>query len=172
MRQSAVATAMVRWLASATGLEVRLSDQDAPEAATDWCTVRVAESRDDGGTPAKSQDYDAGRPPGEELEVTHAQKKFLTVTLQSYTREPVGATCATDVLEAAKESLLLEAPRAQLAALGVAVLTKGAVRNLNALGGPKWRGRAVLELEVNVVEAVTERMTYIETADVTVVEES
>lgn len=170
MRQSAVATAMVRWLSAVTGLETRLSDQDAPEAATDWCTVRIGESQDEGGTASQSRDFDATRPAGQEVEVTHAQKKFLPVTLQAYTREPVGATCAFDVMEKAKESLLLAAPRAQLATLGVAVLTKGAVRNLNALGGPKWRGRAALELVVNVVEVAVERTTYIETADVTVVE--
>lgn len=169
MSKALVEEAIYGWLSTATGLWTQLMDQDAPQEAVDYCAYK-ATLRQGPTLPTQARRLVEGAPPGEELEVTHAERAAYTVLVQAYTASTTGPTAAMEVLARARAALVLESVRARLKAeAGVAVLTRGPVREINALAGPRWQGRAAMEVVVNVVESVVERTTYIETTDVTVV---
>ena len=169
MNYGALETALWEWLSTATGLETRLSDQDAPQTDVDWCTVRVNLVQGDGTLPTQTRRLLPTPDPGAELEVTHSERLMVSVTVQAYTTAANGPTCAVEVLRKVRPTLVLEDVRRRFAeTAGFAVLTRGDVRNLNALVGPRWHGRAALEFVGTVLDAVTETTTYIETTDVSV----
>lgn len=173
MNLSAIQAALVRWVNAATGLETRIAEQESTpsQPAGDYCTVRVGVVRGDGSIPTQSWRVVPDAPAGQDLEVSHSERPLITVAVQAYTAASQGDSWAVAVLEKARQALVLATVRAEFKSVGgLAVHRRGDVRNLNAVSGPRWQGRAMLELEVNVVEVVTERTTYIETADVSVVE--
>lgn len=171
MDLAAIGKALTRWLTNATALEARLAEQDGGQPAGDYCTVRVDTRIATDAVPTKAFRVVEGAPAGQEVEVSHGEQPFLAVTVQAYTAASVGNASAMAVLEKARQALVLATVRAQLVTDGgLAVHVRGPVRNLNALAGPRWQGRAALELQVNVVQVVTERVTFIETAAASVVE--
>lgn len=170
MNQESIETALVQWLTTATGLPVQLQEQNGPQPAGDYCSLRIPLLRGDGTTDTETRKYIPDAPAGQEVELTHSSRVFLSVTAQAYTAESIGNTAAVAVLQRAKKQLELSSVRLELKTAGVAVNALGEVRNLNILSGPRWQGRASLELTVNVVDTATERTTYIETTGMTVVQ--
>lgn len=170
MDQTAVTGALHDWLHAATGLEVQLQEQDGPQPSTDYCTLRIPGLRGDGTLDTKTRRLVPNAPPGQELEVTYSSRVFITVTVQAYTEDSTGNEWAVNVLQRAKKQLELDTVRAALKQHGVAVFSVAEVRNLNALAGLRWKGRASMELTVNVIDTVTERTTYIQTTGITVIQ--
>lgn len=168
--QAAVESALEQWLTTATGLPVQLQEQNGPQPAGDYCSLRISLVRGDGTISTETRKYIPDAPPGQEIEMTHSSRLFLSVTAQAYTTETIGDAAAVVVLQRAKKALDLRSVRLVLKGSGVAVNAMGEVRNLAATAGPRWQGRAALELTVNVVDTVTERTTYIQTTGITVVE--
>lgn len=160
--------AIMDWLRTSSGAHVRVEDTEVPlpPDGVPYGTVRVGDANDIAVLPDCSHEYEPAAPAGQELIVTYTKPQVLTVTVQFYTPNastlPGGILWAKPVLEKALLDLELPTVRRKLLAAGLGLNRVGPARDLSAISGPKWRGRASAELQFNMAVSVTDRTTYIE----------
>ena len=161
--------AIVAWLKTSVGpdVEVRLSDQEAPQPADGtgealpFCTVRLMTLAGESLHTMQTQDVDDARPMAEQMEVAHSRPMNLSVRVQAFTPLKSGPAWAVPMLVKASTELGLRTVRANLRAAGLGLFDIGAVQNLTGLMSVRWEGRAALELQFHVVATAQERMGYI-----------
>lgn len=158
--------ALVSWLKTATGVHVRLANQEAPLPADGageplpYCTVLVVVVRGESLLTARTQEVDDTRPVGQQMEVSHSRPMNLSVRVQAFTPRTSGQW-AVPLLTKAAMDLELSTVRAGLRAAGLGLWDVGAVQNISGLMSTRWEGRASMELQCHVVATAQERMGYI-----------
>lgn len=179
MDQLTVMTALHAWLATSSGVEVRPADEEWPAPATGqkpepWGSYRLGSTQDIAIVPARLRTYQTGQPAGQELRVDIVKPQRLVVTVQFFTPEARpsltgGPPWAVPLLERALLDLEKQAVRAPLIAAGLGLTRVGAARNISAIAGTRWQGRATADVEFSVVASTTERTGYIEEVGATII---
>lgn len=159
---TAVENALVAWMKTATGVQVRLANQEAtmPEDGIPFCTVLVVSTRGESLLTARTQEVDDTRPVGQQMEISHSRPMNLSVRVQAFTPRTSGQW-AVPLLTKAAMDLELSTVRAGLRAAGLGLWDVGAVQNISGLMSTRWEGRASMELQCHVVATAQERMGYI-----------
>lgn len=163
---SAIVQAVRAWLRTSTGLaddKVILEDQVGPGLAAPFATVKLHQAVKPFGQDFRDHSYDGAAPAGEELELFATGPRLVAVSINVYSKGTTGNAAAAALLANARDGLELESTTAALAAAGAALQDCSEVRELNALLETSFRGRAHLDLTLNVSSFASERTTYIET---------
>lgn len=171
MNVTAIQNVLHAWLAAATGLPCLWEKQNGlAQRPASYCTLDLGGLLLVGGHVA-AQDFSAERPAGEEVEVSTGSNGEWTLRAQTFVDLSEGQTgdAAVSLLGGALARLRLPSVRVALEGAGIGVISVGAVQNLTGLAGVRWQGRATAEVRLSVVESVSERTGYIETAEVTTV---
>lgn len=159
--------AIVSWLRTATGVHVRIANQEAPLPADGlgnplpYCTVLVSGLRGESLHTIQTQDVDDTRPVGQQLEVGHSRPMTLSVRVQAFSPGTTGGAWAVPLLEKASTDLALRTVREGLRAAGLGLFDVGAIQNVSGLMSTKWEGRAAMELQFHVMATAQELMGYI-----------
>lgn len=146
---TAAAKAVLAEVRTASGLaqgQVVFSDQRAAAPDQDYVTVRLDGPGDANGPPARRQDFDGGRPAGEEVRVTVSGPVELLVYLQGFSGQASGGKGAHAVLTLTRARLQLAPATARLKAAGLTVLDYGRVANTPRVSSGAMEGRAYLDL--------------------------
>lgn len=171
MNVTAIQDALHAWLSTATGLACLWEKQNGlTQRPTSYVSMDLTTLSGVGGH-VHGHDFDASRPAGQEVELRAEQSKQWVLRVQAFLELQPGQTGdgAVSLLASAVTRLRLASTRDTLAAAGVAVVDVGGVTNLTGLAGVRWQGRATVDVRLSVVESVSERVGYIETAEVTTV---
>lgn len=148
----------------ATGLDdahVIFAEQEGQRPSLPYVTLRIGDTVGRGEFVTHVHDADA-----DELVFTAYSHPDLLISINAYTAETTGNT-ARALLEALRLKLALPAARDALRAVGVTPRYASTVRNLTALDGADFRGRAQLDVRCEVVRTAEERVPYIRTVEVT-----
>lgn len=150
------------WFYGALGYPVIWADQDAPRPAKPFGQLQrgaqdVAVAVQAGNDEAVRSATVAGR-------TTHRMHRTHVVSLQVFSDDLTGSTCAADLLSAAVAKLARASDRAALVAAGVAVQTVGNVRDLTGWVPTRPESRAQVDITVATLDTLTEDAGYIEEA--------
>jgi hypothetical protein len=159
----AIENAVRAWLAASTGATVIFADQDGPQPALPYLTVRIDGPRREGGRDELRETTSPGNPDGQEIEQASYGPRELTVRCQAFTASTAGGGAARELLQIAQSALGLPAALDGLAAAGLAVIDEGAVQVLNVVVETNFQGRASLDLRLRATDSVTQRTGYIAT---------
>lgn len=168
---AAIRSALHSWLSTATGLPCVWEKQNGlPQPSGAYCTMDLGALARVGGGVA-SMGYDGGRPAGQEVELSISGTREPTLRVQAFIDMQAGQTgdMAAALLDNAGARLRLPTVRDALRSAGLAVADVGPALNLTGLAGVRWQARATMEVRLRVVESVSERVGYIETAEVSTV---
>ena len=165
MDMAAIQTALVGWIAAATGIasgSVIVADQGGPRPSKPFATVKVTDIANMGAYDAMSTSMAGGTPdPGEEVVITAGGHRELSVSVQLFTASTQGTASAM----ALASKLRAQAPisEALFDAAGVTLAQVGAARNLAEVFRTTQEGRAQVDATLYATESVTSLTTYIET---------
>jgi len=113
------------------------------------------------------QTYDPTRPAGQEIEYSSKGARELSISLQAFAPTTVGGgDTARELLERVFGRLVLPSIRDALNAAGIGILRTGAVQRTPTLVGTLNEDRSVGELVALVSSSYSERVGYIERAEV------
>lgn len=172
MDDTAIRTALVAWLTESSGVQVRRMNMEAPPPAegvhgkpVPYGEYLLGDTQPIPLRPARATRFVADAPAGQELEATVLQPQRLTVSLQFLTpsatqASPDGTPWAKPLLERVLLALELEVHRRRLWAAGLGLIRVGAARDISAVAGTKWQGRATADVEFRVVASATETHGY------------
>ena len=164
-----VENALYTWLNGSTGLTVIWADQDAPQPAYPYATLKIIS----GPTRVSQvdevrQSYDAGQPSEQEVGLETGGPREMTVSVQVFARQ--SATTPTshprDMLSRAQAALGMASYQAALRTAGVAVIEAMAVQDVSLNVDDSWSARAVMNVRFRLSSSVAERVGYIATVDV------
>lgn len=164
-----VENAVFSAVATGTGLETVWSNQaELVQPAGNYVTLtKPAGSGGNGLTVVHTRKTDLLQPAGQEVELRVSALNEFSVRVQAFTAATTGNAAALAVAGNMRLRLRLESVRAQLAAAGLVLVEVGPARDLAAITGTRWQGRAAVELRFRLVETEAERVGYIATAEVT-----
>lgn len=158
------------WVKTASGLtdeSVFFSNQKVERPASAYVTIRLGDLVPLGAVDPVTENYDADRDPGVEIEQVVEGTRSLGVSIQVFNGAVAGALSAMNVAKKLQLGIRLPSVRDALNTAGMSPYQIGGVRNLAALLGTAFDGRAQLDVSFYVHETVSEFTTYIETAEIT-----
>lgn len=155
--------AVIEWLATATGLQARMANQELPlpQDGVSYFTVLFSGLRGESLHTMQTQDVDDTQPVASQLGITHSRPMTLSVRVQAFSATTTGNDWAVPMLEKASTALSLHTVRAKFRAAGMGLFDIGAIQNVSGLMSTKWEGRAAMELQFHVMATAQERMGYI-----------
>ena len=153
---TAINTAIKSWLDGQTGLDFLLADQGNPRPAIPFGTYRWTHR---GRRDATLDESRGSLAVVGDRDVIHRRVHRLSVN--AYTAPGVAAP----MLSALADTLQTQGVRDTLTAAGLVVRSTGDVVELAANLETVSEGRAALELAVHTMDATTESMDWIETAE-------
>lgn len=161
--------AFYTWLVTATGLTVIWADQDAPQPALPYATLKIIS----GPTRVSQvdevrQSYDAGQALGAEVALETGGPREITLSVQVYARQSATTPSShpRDLLTRAQAALGMASYLAALQAAGVAVIEAMPVQDVSLKVDDSWSARAVMSVRFRLAASVTERVGYIAAVDV------
>lgn len=164
-----VEDALHAWLNGATGLTTIWSDQDAPQPAYPYATLKIiAGPTKLSALDETRQSYDAGQAAGAEVGLETGGPREITLSCQVFTRQSATTPSShpRDLLTRAQASLGMASYLAALRTAGVAVVEVGPVQDVSLKVDDSWSARAVMSVRFRLAASVTERVGYIATVDV------
>lgn len=164
---AAVEAAIATWVNAATGLFVIWTGQNNPRPSDDFAQLKLLDLPLPPGQPELVSSYNPAAPSGQEIEFDWRVHGDFTVSINFFSAAVIGNTAARAVATAARNSMWLESNRAALAAVAVAVVEIGTVRNLTALIDTRYEGRAQLDVRFRACDGASETTGYIATVNVT-----
>lgn len=164
---TAVENAIHQTVATAASMATIWTAQETVQPSSDYLTLQRSGPGGSNWTEVVTQTTDLGQPAGSEVEIRVSVHSEFTVRVQAFTATTTKSTAAASVLGALRLKLRLQSARASLAAAGLVLVSVDAVRDLAAIAGTRWQGRAAMELRFRMVETEAERVGYIATAEVT-----
>lgn len=167
----AIEKALIAWLRASTGLAadaVYLAHQNVvsrfPGPA---CVLTIGDIINPGSDDELKWDFDAARPPGQEIVYATSGWRVTTATISFFAHGTVGDSTARGLAIRAQAALRLPTQRANLNAAGVGVLDEGTIRWVPVVDSGQWHGQAVLEVRICVRTTASEATGYIETFEAT-----
>jgi hypothetical protein len=155
--------ALLAWLSTGTGLRVFWADQNAPQIARPYATIKLI------GGPVKVASLDEqqdvtnlANSAGQEIEQTIRGQREITASCQVFTDDTVSAAAYT-LLGAAVTALSLPSVRDSLSSVGLALIEPGAIQDISALFEAKWQSRAQVDVRFRFVDVAVEKTGYIAT---------
>lgn len=161
--------ALHAWLVSATGLDaakVVWANQDGPEPTGAFVTLKVLAFTPAPGLDALVQTYDAGGAAGADLILAVDARRQLSVSVQAFSPAVTGPTSARALLAKAQAALALPGVRSGFSAARLASFNASGITDVSAVRETKWQSRASMEVRFHAVDSVSERTTWIATAEV------
>lgn len=153
----------------ATGWTTIWSDQDAPQPAYPYITMRIISGplklseQDD-----VRQSFDAGQPLGEEIGRSTGGMREITVSIQAFQRQSSStpSTSAMDALTRLQGALGMATYLTALRTAGLSVVEVGTVQNVSTEVDDSWSDRAAMDVRGRLAASVTERGGYIDTTEI------
>ena len=158
-----IETSLCKWLHDVTGYPAIMNAQNAPQPQKPYFDVTLR-TRDNPG-PVAGAGLDEMRPTPVPGVVSWTKFRTLTVQVNCYSNSVTGDTHAAAIMTEAIESLALQSVQyalqndAHLRVLPV----QSPVNDISALLDTRGESRAVVEVTFNVVSALAENVSWIET---------
>lgn len=176
MNVSGMQTGLAARVRALTGLAqeaVRISNQNAgepPAAVRSWVSLFFGDLVPRNQVDTVLQYPTPGTPAvGQEITIQAIGLRTLNVSVQAFTRDAaIGNAGAVAILANLGSKLVLPSSLAAFKAAGLALQVVGPVRELSALVNQEIQGRALLELDFEVVATAEEKVGYIETVSGTI----
>lgn len=149
-----------------TADRVFFADQDLPIAEiSPRLVIRLGELQHV-GQDSVDHTFDALRPAGEEVEIAAKGMRLLTVDLQAFAPDTVGAgVTARSILAIAQAVLSLPSVRTALNDAGLGLLQQGTIQRIPQPRQAAQEDRATLSVQFCVAQSVAERLGYIATVE-------
>lgn len=157
--------ALTAWVRTASGLadgKVIFAEQDVPEPALPYVTVRIGPVLPV-GQDELSTTTDLGRAAGQEIEMKVTGVREFSVSIQSHTDQTTGAGTSRETLAKIQTSLKLPTVRDGLNAVGLSPFDIGQIQNVSLLVQTKFEHRSILEVRFYSNETLSEYTGYINT---------
>lgn len=152
------------WVKAGSGYgdsAVLWSDQTHARPSGAFITVRLGDTVPLGNDEVEVL-TDLGADPGEEIELRAVGRRELSVSVQAFTPGVTGSSAGRGILSTVQTALALPSVRAALDAAGLTPFDVGSVRNISALVGTAFEGRAVLDVRFYTNDTASEFTGYIE----------
>jgi hypothetical protein len=163
-----IENALVTWLEAEIGPgQVIWANQGGAQPKMPYGTLKIGGPRPSSPTPEVLNSTNLTNPAGQEIEQTVIGHGEITVSCQIFAFPTTGHLTARQALERAKLRLYLPTTRAALRVAGLALVQAGDTQDLTALLETSWQSRAAMDVRFNVVDSMTEKTGYIDTANVT-----
>lgn len=160
--------AIVEWFGGATGVPLIWANQTIPQLAHAYATASIqAQSSIGGEDETRVALADPPGDPGEEIEILAAQLRRLTVSFNVFSNSNAPSSDARAIMDKARAGLFLPSVARELQNAGIAVISDGAILNLDQLEADAWIGRAQMDVIFCAAFNARDRVGYIETAEVT-----
>lgn len=149
-------------LVAAAVLWVNQNVAEPPSSIHSWVTLKRGDLTRQGPIDGTWQ-YETPGTPGLGEEVTQRTQgpRGLPISIQAFSRASAnGDSSAFSLLAQLQTIFSLPSTLAALGLLGVGVNKVGPVRDLSGLVNQAFQGRAILELQLNLVDSIEERIGY------------
>lgn len=161
--------AIHNWYSTATGIQTMWQDQSVPRPDYPYASLSIIS----GPLPVsplweQRQSFDASRP-GEEIEFSSCVPCTFVIGTQVYTSQPDAINPAYSSLQyaaRAQAALAIPSYRATLRAVGISVIEKGTVTNINELVDDAYVSRSGLDVTLGASLSVESYETYIEKVEI------
>jgi hypothetical protein len=161
--------ALRAWVKTASGLDdahVIWGWQGGPRPSGTHIDLRIG-PRVPVGLDSHDWNYDAARPPGQEIEHRVTGLRELTLSVQCYSSEVSGNASAPAILAAVQTRMRLPSIHDALSSAGLSCFDNGQVMHVPQLVDADWESRAVLETRWYYRELETEMGGYIASVEIT-----
>lgn len=165
MSITAVEDALLAWVKLASGLDAEhafFSNQKVQRPSGPYVTVHITSVRALGTSDGLETNYDAGRATGSEIELQVTGQREVAASIQAYNCSTTGSSSAIELIAKIQLAATLPSVQDALEAGGVALFDFGDARDLSALLGTDFDGRAVLDVRTYVRLTISEFTTWIE----------
>jgi hypothetical protein len=161
-----VQDAIYQWCSGATGLPFIWEDQDAPQPAYPYGSMRLTSGpRRVAGADEVRVTYDGGQDLGHEIGLEVGGLREITVTVQAHVnqRDSGPDDDATNFVTRLQSSLALPSVQELLRDAGLAVVEEGPVLNLGRVLDDTWVARAAMDVRLGLASNLVERTGYVAT---------
>lgn len=165
MSITAVEDALLAWVKIASGLDDEhafFANQKVQRPSGTYVTVHVTSVRTLGTNDGLETNYDAGRPAGSEIELQVVGQREVAASIQVYNAATTGSASAIELIAKIQLAATLPSVQEVLDAAGVSLFDFGDARDLSALLGTAFDGRAVLSVRTYVRLTLSEFTAWIE----------
>lgn len=169
-----VENAIHTWVKEASGLadeRVFWADQGAPRPAPPFVTVRIGDLIPVGavdGVEVIDHSDDPETPGlGEELELVASGLREFRVSVQAFTPLTHSEDAARALLSRVQTKIAFSSFQTLFEDAGISCFDNGTVRNLSAILGTGFEGRAELDVRFYYEERVSERVGFIQSVEIT-----
>jgi len=155
---------------SRDGVSVIWADQNLPEQAYPYITLKRNSVIIDSLIPETAWTFDPLAPNGEQITITHSESAKFTLSIKASTDEANGSNdpnCdAIAILSNLVGSLRTQAAKTILCAANLVVVENHAINDLSLVVSAERISRANVDIVFRTTSIVTEKETYIETVRV------
>ncbi len=166
----AVEDAIHAWFQGATGVDVIWSNQDLPQPPWPFGTLNIISGPlRIGGEDNVRRSTDLNQDPGEEVQLEHNGPRHFLVSCQVIQGPPDAHNpdChARRLATAGQAALSLESINQAFNLVGLAVVEYSDITNLDVEVGGEWTTRSAFDVTFAYTSSVTERVGYIENAEI------
>jgi hypothetical protein len=161
-----IEVAIQAWFAEQSGIATIWSGQDAPQRALPYAELKRISGPTKLGQDDQRETTDLSEPPGQEVALEHTGNRDFVVSCQVFAASDAPGVNADHYLGIVQASLELLSVRDTLRAAGLAVIDTTPPQDRDVVAGAAWSSRMGMDVRFRCVSSVTERIGYIETADV------
>lgn len=166
MSERDIKSALRAWVRSVTNLpdtQVVWSQQDLSRLTGQFITMRLGDLTPLGSADETTQDYDATRDAGQEIEISVNGQRSFGLSLQCF---GTGDVSDRSLLARLQSSLSLPSVLSLFEPAGLGCYDTSPIQNVTALLDTTFEPRAVMDVYFYCSEVVSERTTFIETVEV------
>lgn len=162
--------AIYDWVTGKVNLDAIWEDQNLPEPAYPYLSLRRSGFRKEGGKPEVRTSTDLNRPLGEEIELLTTSPGEFTLSVKAFVDEDNGANepnrNAVQYCSKLQASLGQLSVQSHLREAGLAIIEELEVKDISLVENGEFLNRAIFEVRLRATSVMTERTGFIEKVEV------